>query len=224
VPSDWGSDVYLYYWYSGSTSNPIDWPGVKMTKKDGWYTVDISDGISNVVITNGTNQTVDLTLHAGLEAQIVVNSETIEVDGAHKNTAIVSYGADSADTGLTFTPTKFMDGEQSLWLAITVHTTGKRPTALGGAPMNNSQGFTTAQQYGLDINNEVQMFKKITVLPATVVYYEDTFEGIEYNKSSTTSGNSFTHHGNGSGRLSQSVNQDMPYGQDPTYQDDDNNL
>ena len=220
VPADWGNDVFLYYWYTGSTSNPIDWPGVKMTKKDGWYTVDISDGISNVVITNGTNQTVDLTLHAGLEAQIQVNSETIQVEGSQRNTAIVTYGADSAETGLTFTPTKFMDGEQSLWLAITVHTTGKRPTALGAAPMNNSEGFTTAATYGLDINNEVQMFKKVTVLPANVVYYEDDFKGITYNL--TGSSNSFLHHGDGSVVVNQSVDQEMNYGQDPAYQSGSN--
>ncbi len=217
VPSSWGNDVYLYYWYSGSTSSPIDWPGVKMTKKDGWYTVDISDAISNVIITNGTNQTVDLTLHAGLESQIIVNDETIQVDGDLKHTATVSYGADSASTGLTFTPTKFLDGEQSLWLAITVHTTGKRPTVLGAAPMNNSEGASSAAQYGLDINNEVQMYKKVTVLPANVVYYEDDFKGISYNL--TGSSNSFLHHGDGSVVHEQSVDQQMVYGQDPTYQD-----
>ena len=225
VPNDWKDTVYLYYWHSGMT-NELTWPGVPMTKGEfGWYTYDgtvpaevtqiiINDDTDGVMST-GDHQTIDLTITPGLETWVMVNNETVTEGSAKgKYTAKVAYGSESGSAGLTFTPQKFMESENNLWLAITVHSTSFNPSAL--KPYTNEPS--------VDIHNEVQMFKKITVLPATVVYYEDTFEGIEYNKSSTTSGNSFTHHGNGSGRLSQSVNQDMPYGQDPTYQDDDNNL
>ena len=211
VPEGWGDTVYLYYWYSGSTSNPVSWPGITMSKgSDGWYSLDISDGIKNIIITDGTYQTVDLTVQAGLETWVTVNDETLEDMGSQKYTATVHYGDESSNTGLFFTPTDFVNSEQSIWMAITVHTTGFNPTALAGDKVTS----------GVNINKEVQMFKKVTVLPANVVYYEDDFNGITYNTSG--SANSFTHHGNGSVILTQSVNQNQTYGQDASYQSVDN--
>ena len=211
VPESWGDTVYLYYWYSGSTSNPVSWPGITMTKDaNGWYTLDISDGIKDVVITDGTSQTLDLTVQAGLETWITVNEDKMEDKGNWKHTATVHYGDASSNTGLFFTPTDFVDSEQTIWLAITVHNTGFRPTALSGNPGSGKN---------LNLNKEVQMFKKVTVLPANVVYYEDDFAGITYNNSGS---NTFTHHGNGSVVLSQSVDQDQNYGQDAAYQDEEN--
>ena len=108
---------------------------------------------------------------------------------------------------LTFQPTGFMDNDHSLWVAVTAHDTSFTPTALS--------------QNTIDINNEVQMFKKVTVVPASVIYYEDDFSGITYTD---VSDSGFQHHGNGSGALIQSVDQDTPYGQDATYQSSDNSL
>ena len=109
---------------------------------------------------------------------------------------------------LSFTPTDFMDGEYNLWMAMVVYQNGKTPSALGGKN-------TSSATYSIDVHNEVQMLKKITVLPATVVYYEDDFAGVKYNDK--TSG-SFTHHGTGSGDLTQGISGETPYGQDSTYQ------
>ncbi len=111
------------------------------------------------------------------------------------------------DGRLTFTPTDFMDASYDVWAAITVHNTGKTPSSVG--PANAS-----ARTYTIDITNEVQMYQKVTVLPANVVYYEDDFAGMTY----TAPAGSFTKHGAGSGSLTQSVDQSMPYGQDPAYQ------
>lgn len=211
VPASWGENVYLYYWYSGSTSTPVSWPGITMKKgSDGWYTLDISDGIKNMIITDGTSQTLDLTVQAGMETWITVNEDKLEDKGSWKNTATVHYGDASSNTGLFFSPTDFISSEQSIWLAITVHNIGFIPTGLSGNP---GSGKT------LNINKEVQMFKKVTVLPANVVYYEDDFNGIQY---SSSNGNTFTHHGNGSVILSQSVDQTQTYGQDEAYQDEVN--
>ncbi len=196
VPEFWGDEVKLYYWYSGSTTRPVEWPGVAMEGGEGdWYTLDVPMGVTSLIINDGTHQTVDLMVQSGLETRIEVNDETDGYTGKH--TASVTSAC------LTYTPTKFMDSEQSIWLGVTVHATGYQPKALGSTDLN--------------VNKEVQMFKKVTVLPANVVYYEDDFAGITYNES--TQINTFEKLGAGSDILSQSVDQTTPYGQDATYQD-----
>ena len=209
VPEKWRDTVYVYYWYEGQTND--DWPGVPMTKDEsGWYTREgIPSDITHLIINDGKDgyQTVDLTVSSGMETWVMVNDQTVPAGGTLKYTASVAYGSEHTAPGLTFTPKDFMDQENNLWLAITVHSTSANPTAINT---------------GIDIHNEVQMYKKITVLPATVVYYEDDFTGINYNEGDVTCENVFEFHGNGSGRLTQSVDRDQPYGQDASYQDDDN--
>lgn len=69
---------------------------------------------------------------------------------------------------LNFRPDGIMDGASSIWLTARVweDKTGVTPTAyLGNA----------------DSHKEVEMFQRITVVPANVVYYEDANAGIDYN-------------------------------------------
>ena len=220
VPASWKENIYLYYWHEGMTDDEMEWPGKPMTKGDLWYTYDglVPADVSQIIINDGkdggNHQTVDLTVTPGLETWVTVNNETVLVKDANGNTsskytANIAYGSESSSTGLTFTPNKFMDEANAMWMAITVHSTSATPTVLGDY---------------IDIHNEVQMYKKITVIPATVVYYEDDFADISYNKDDVATKNTFTYMGNGSGRLTQSVKQDQPYGQDFTYQDSSNNL
>ena len=105
-------------------------------------------------------------------------------------------------SNLTFTPNNFMKQAYTVWLAISAHTSedGFVPTELGK---------------DIDINKETQMYKAITVLPASVVYYEENFAGVNYNQST---GNSFTSYSSGTGVLTQSVGQNGLYGRDPVYQ------
>lgn len=210
VPAGWDDTVYLYYWREDGSENAT-WPGEPMDKGDLWYTCRsmVPADVSHIIINDGDNQTLNLTVTPGLETWIMVQNETKEHQGKQKYTAKIVYGSDGNSTGLTFTPTEFLDQANDMWLAITVHGTHANPSTL------NSD---------INIHNEVQMYKKITVLPATVVYYEDTFGAVEYNKHDANSKNTFTHHGNGSGQLSQSIDQDQPYGQDSTYQDAANDL
>ena len=130
------------------------------------------------------------------------------------------------DKRLWFTPEQFMDEPSVIWLALSVRDTDAANPTDGGTgdrfhipgPANKSE-----VTYTLDIGTEVQMYKKITVLPASVVYYEDDFAGISYNKPGDNAG-TFTTLGKGSGSLTQSVNQSQPYGQDKIYQTLDNGL
>ena len=213
VPSGWKDTVYLYYWHEGMVDDEMTWPGKPMTKDDLWYTYDglVPADVTQIIINDGTDgynhQTVNITVTPGLETWVMVQNEVAtEGENTGKYLANVAYGSETSTTGLTFTPQKFLDQENNMWMAITVHSTNGTPTKLGSY---------------IDIHNEVQMYKKITVIPATVVYYEDTFGAVEYNDALE---GSFTHHGSGSGQLSQSIDQKQPYGQDSAYQDAENEL
>ena len=152
---------------------------------------------------------------------------TFNITGTNRANILYNNGTYSMADGykLSFTPKQFMDEEYNLWMAFRVYqptirkwegdeATGKwtestfTPHEIGGV----NSGTAT---YKLDIHNEVQMLKKITVLPATVVYYEDDFIGITYpNKTSAN----FKTEGTGSGSLAQGIKAETPYGQDEVYQ------
>ena len=204
------SNANLYAWNEGSGPN-AEWPGQAMSYSDGWYTLAAGGSYGKIIINNGSSQTENLTISPDAEVKVILDggSNNDQVVAKIKYVATVtgdcpvniSYTADGSKEGISFTPNKIMSNKNVLWMAVTVHSANVIPTILGNP---------------IDINNEVQMYKKITVLPANVVYYEDDFVDITYNTASTT--NSFTHHGSGSGSLTQSVAQDTPYGSDPTYQ------
>ena len=117
---------------------------------------------------------------------------------------------------LVYKPTAFMDQADTIYVAYRV-----------------SEGDATSATIGeIDINHEVEMYKKVTILPANVVYYEDDFQAINYKTSGTTNvinvivgqetdgsdsvGSSNTHN-----RLTpeQSADQSLNYGYDPVYKD-----
>ncbi len=223
VPDDWTGPVKIYYW---KDSRDNGWSGEEITTvENGYYVYTIPDWPVNAIINNGEGtQTVNLDVipyatntieltekgdNGQYKADVTVTDVSVQiVTPATKTTATVSYGEDAEAEGFTFTPTNFMDSVYSLWMAITVHetdiNTAAKPTALGSA---------------INIGKEVQMFKKITVLPASVVYYEDDFAGITYNDNT---GNVIKHYGNGSGSLTQSIDQNQQYGNDSTYQGSEN--
>lgn len=226
VPS-WWSDVSIHYW-NENTGESTSWPGVSVTPDaDGVYTFLPPEGTTHVII-NGVSdeygtrqQTNNITLAQSLINNIKVNdnyneevSSVVHVTStitkvtkpSTTTTATVSYGADADAEGFSFTPTDFMNTEYSLWMALTVHNTNAYPTPLGQE---------------VDIAKEVQMMKKVTVLPANVVYYEDTFAGIQYADKTTTS-NVINHYASGTGSLTQSADQNQQYGNDKAYQGSNN--
>ncbi len=222
------SNPHIYYWKDGTNNG---WPGTPLTTQDseGYYNVVIpSDYVGNVIINNNNGrQTEDLGITAGVittfevlenegyEKYAVTNWETSPlytsnitevVRPATKTTAVVSYGMDAEAEGFSFTPVDFMDSEYSLWLALTVHDNDWTPTKLGNS---------------IDIGKEVQMYKKVTVLPANVVYYEDNFAGVKYTDKEDTE-NVITHYISGTGSLTQSIDQNQQYGSDGAYQGSEN--
>lgn len=123
--------------------------------------------------------------------------------------------------GLKFEVTDFMDERYSIYVALAIHDRDFVPSRLDADE--------------IDIGREVQLYKKVTVLPANVVYYEDDFPMIHYcgtEKGSFTelteglvtdrddySDTTYLHTGSSVG-LTQSPDQDAPYGSDDAYQND----
>ena len=102
---------------------------------------------------------------------------------------------------LEYHPDGFMESAESVYLAVRVYE---------GDPGENVGT--------VDINKEIEMYKKITVLPANVVYYEDDFPAIKYyGNDDGKSANTFTVDGQGSGAIYQSTDQSGAYGYDDAY-------
>lgn len=201
-------NVNIHYWNS-TTGASSEWPGVAAEMNDdGTFTAKIPAGYDGFLLNNGIEQTGNITdFYLGGENLVTVYEDlTYRLDLNYK--VDIVYGENADKEGFTFTPTDFMDSEYNIWMAITVHETdinvNNKPTALGKA---------------VNIGKEVQMYKKITVLPANVVYYEDDFAGIIYDNSTS---NVINHYGDGSGSLGQSVDQNQQYGKDSVYQGSEN--
>ena len=139
------------------------------------------------------------------------NAEIIANDG--------TFNANIKNRKLIYTPSDFMDEMDSIYAAVSV----------------SELGFSSDITEDVDINKEVRMFKKVSVLPANVVYYEDDFPAVKYttkdsegNVQLLTPGNEFKqldgyqddHEGDvhiGSDQLTQSTDQTQVYGQDGAY-------
>lgn len=135
-----------------------------------------------------------------------------------------------SDNELIYKPDELMEKMDSIWVAVHVHEEetydkDEKPDGFKAAELNEE----------IDISKEVQMFKKVSVLPANVVYYEDDFPAIVYNiegegidleknpnnvfkqlDGKTDEAENDIHEGSSS--LTQSADQDQEYGQDKEYQ------
>ena len=134
-----------------------------------------------------------------------VNGRTLDcIDGVYE------YTVDTADDKLYFTPRQFMDNAYSIYIAVTIHELDVAASVVG--PANG-----TTVNRSIDITKEVQMYQKVTVLPASVMYYENDFAGIKFE-----SGNETFVTGTGSSILQQGVDQSVNYGADQDYQTKEN--
>ncbi|MBR3811280.1 MAG: fibro-slime domain-containing protein [Agathobacter sp.] len=135
----------------------------------------------------------------GVQAPVYA-SNTIKFVRERSNEISASEGkfdVDISRQSLKYTPTALMDDVDAVYLAMSLC----------------EAGYTLAMDGSVDINKEVRMFKKVSVLPANVVYYEDDFPAITYN---TNTQNVFSSVGTSSD-LTQSVDQNQEYGQDDAY-------
>ncbi len=166
-----------------------------------------------------SNETNDKSVYYSMADGRYYLSKVLDTDGAR-----ISYSGSryDLDRRMWFTPTDFMDQAYEIWMAITVHDADAGAPSSSAAVKYHAPGTVNSGSATnvIDIGTEVQMYKKVTILPATVVYYEDDFTGMKYDESK----GSFTHHGNGSGNLTQSIKPGQNYGSDPTYQTGTNGI
>lgn len=85
VPAAW-ENANCYVW--GDAGEVLGaWSGTAMTLNNGWYEIEVPNTTVNMIINNGSEQTIDLALEAGKEVWITLG----EKDGAGKYEATVSY-------------------------------------------------------------------------------------------------------------------------------------
>ena len=95
APNEW-TEVYLYVWESDAMA---DWPGTAMTKgADGWWTLEIPTGYTNVIANNGNEkpQTNDLKMDGNSDAWITVGEDT--GDGKHFNATVAKDASGTPST------------------------------------------------------------------------------------------------------------------------------
>lgn len=85
VPAAW-EKTNCYVW--GDAGEVLGaWSGTAMTLNNGWYEIEVPNTTVNMIINNGSEQTIDLALEAGKEVWITLG----EKNGAGKYEATVSY-------------------------------------------------------------------------------------------------------------------------------------
>ena len=105
APDGW-AEVYLYVWENENAYET--WPGTAMTKgSDGWWTLEIPAGYTNVIANNGNEmpQTVDLKMNGTSDASITVTTDTGDVRGSLLTDKVFLTETDTGDIDVPKTTT-----------------------------------------------------------------------------------------------------------------------
>lgn len=166
--------------------------------KDRWTLVKNSDNTIAIHPTSDANQSVDLT--DGRKQQ----NQNIQIwaksaDNANQKWILSPIYQSDTYTRVLFTPTQIMSGASTTKAIVRVHRSSEKPSiGLGN----------------VDVHNEVEMYESLTTIPASVVYYEDNFAGIDYN---TNTDSKIDNIGGGDGDY-QDADQTGQYGHDSSYE------
>lgn len=179
--------------------------GVKLVQKqtadaskDRWTLVKNSDNTIGIHPASNANQRVDLT--DGRKQQ----NQNIQIwaksaDNANQKWILSPIYQSDTYTRVLFTPTQIMSGASTTKAIVRVHRSSEKPSiGLGN----------------VDVHNEVEMYESLTTIPASVVYYEDNFAGIDYN---TNTDSKIDNIGGGDGDY-QDAEQTGQYGHDSSYE------
>lgn len=147
-----------------------------------------------LTLSSNTNATYDV---YGFANSFTYNTASGKLDstGSKTYTGTGNYGtfaggkAGTSTENMTYTPNKFIQGVDSVQVAVGVYT-------------NRTDDFS--------IRTGVQMYKNINFMPASIMYYEENIGSISYKQGMTT-GTAFT-----TGKT-QSANQNESYGYDEAY-------
>lgn len=166
--------------------------------KDRWTLVKNSDNTIGIYPASNANQRVDLTDGRKQQNQNIQIWEKGENNANQKWILSPIYQSDTY-TRVLFTPTQIMSGASTTKAIVRVHRSSEKPSiGLGN----------------VDVHNEVEMYESLTTIPASVVYYEDNFAGIDYN---TNTDSKIDNIGGGDGDY-QDADQTGQYGHDSSYE------
>lgn len=166
--------------------------------KDRWTLVKNSDNTIGIHPASNANQRVDLTDGRKQQNQNIQIWEKGENNANQKWILSPIYQSDTY-TRVLFTPTQIMSGASTTKAIVRVHRSSEKPSiGLGN----------------VDVHNEVEMYESLTTIPASVVYYEDNFGGIDYSKETESKVENI---GGGDGDY-QDADQTGQYGHDSSYE------
>lgn len=166
--------------------------------KDRWTLVKNSDNTIGIHPASNANQRVDLTDGKVQQNQNIQIWEKGANNANQKWILSPIYQSDTY-TRVLFTPTQIMSGASTTKAIVRVHRSSERPSiGLGN----------------VDVHNEVEMYESLTTIPASVVYYEDNFGGIDYSKETESKVENI---GGGDGDY-QDADQTGQYGHDSSYE------
>lgn len=192
---------------SGMTMQLMDTAadGVKLVQKkasgdsaEKWTLTQNSDKTVAIRAASNTNEALDLTDGNKAQNQNVQVWEYTATNGNQKWILSPIYQSDTY-TRLIFTPTQFMSGASTAKAIIRVNDSSKMPSVGLG---------------NVDVHKEVEMYESVTTIPASVVYYEDNFGGIDYSKETEST---IENIGGGDGDY-QDAEQNGQYGHDSSYE------
>lgn len=189
-----GADTY---YYKVGNYGPIAVTVYSYDVADNTYVLDYS-----LPVELNDNNDFGLMLNDTLSLAVNPNTTEASVTGISDSTS--NYGDFAWNTlSLTYTMTDFMSGEDTTTVSVTV----KEKDANEVTPKTG-----------------VTMTQTITTVPASVVYYEDDFEAIDYKDTTTTytgeDGNKWELYEASDTGDKQTANPDSNYGSDPNYAED----
>lgn len=166
--------------------------------KDRWTLVKNSDNTIAIHPASNANQSVDLTDGKVQQNQNIQIWSSQATNANQKWILSPIYQSDTY-TRVLFTPTRIMSGASTTKAIVRVHRSSEKPSiGLGN----------------VDVHNEVEMYESLTTIPASVVYYEDNFGGIDYSKETESKVENI---GGGDGDY-QDADQTGQYGHDSSYE------
>lgn len=166
--------------------------------KDRWTLVKNSDNTIAIHPASDANQSVDLTDGRKQQNQNIQVWES-SADNANQKWILSPIYQSDTYTRVLFTPTQIMSGASTTKAIVRVHRSSEKPSiGLGN----------------VDVHNEVEMYESLTTIPASVVYYEDNFGGIDYSKETEST---IENIGGGDGDY-QDADQTGQYGHDSSYE------
>ncbi len=152
-PSNWNTNVRIYYWNPTGTAPAVTWPGVAMTKDCGdWYTFTFPNTVSatNLIFNDGTLKTVDLITAAGIRFydNAWLNSEPVNRCPVTLPEVSISPAGGNFATGTTVNVT----------LSANVNTSTIFYTLDGSTPTINSLSAIGTKVLPITTNTTVKAF------------------------------------------------------------------